>query len=417
MDPSARLKVVQIPFDQVHLDPNNPRIAPDDPPGYADAARITDPAMQRALADRIGRDFDISELEGAIIGQGWVPMDAVVVWRLAGKKPAYVVIEGNRRTTALRRLRDRLDRERRKLEAMRGKKRGFGPADLAAQERLVAQLVEVVRDTESLKVSVVEAGTPAELAELLPRIMGVRHLAGVKEWPPYARGLYILGRYQELFDSRRPGENLRMEKEIVQAVAEEVSQGETVTRRAIQATAAFSHFKRGYADRLPEGEEFEDGDYYLFELLVKKPFLRDRFGFGDADLSVSGQGEEALFEWVFKEPRPNKAEDNANRFYRHENVILWDQMKKYDGSHGTAFALRFDVSSPAEAPEMRVVEADWRLHEARQNPVDVIQRLINELGQMKTEVLVDSAAALGEQLTELDRLVKRYKKIVTAAQE
>lgn len=132
---------------------------------------------------------------------------------------------------------------------------------------------------------------------------------------------------------------------------------------------------------------------------------------------MSKQGEGALFEWLFKESRPAKAEESANKFYRLENVILWDQMKKYDDKKGTSFALRFDVNDPAAAPEMRVVEADWRLHEARQNPVDVIGRLIEELKRVPTEVLIDSAAALSEQLVELEKLVKRFKKIIAAAQE
>jgi hypothetical protein len=379
--------------------------------------KITDAEVQAALEKRIGADFDAGALEDAIIGQGWVPMDAVVVWRLPGKRPAYVVVEGNRRTTALRRLRKRLERERGVLAGMRAKKRGYTASDITGQERLVAKIEEIIRETDKLEVSVVDVRTPAELAEVLPRIMGVRHLAGVQQWPPYARGLYILGRYQEVFAARRPGEDLRLDRDTVEAVAEEASLGETVTRRAIQATAAFSHFKRAYTDRLPPGEAFEDGDYYLFELLIKRPFLRKQFGFAETDLRVSEQGEEALFEWVFKEPRPNKAEDNANKFYRHENVILWDQMSRYDDKKGTSFALRFDAHDPAAAPEMRVVEADWRLHEARQNPVDVIERLIGELGRVPTEVLIDSAAALSEQLDELEKLVRRFKKIITAAQE
>ena len=110
MDTFTALKTDSIPFDQINLDPNNPRIAPDKPPGYEDVAKITDPEVQAALAKRITEDFEVGPLEDAIIGQGWVPMDAVVVWRLPGKRPAYVVIEGNRRATALRRIRKRLER-------------------------------------------------------------------------------------------------------------------------------------------------------------------------------------------------------------------------------------------------------------------------------------------------------------------
>jgi hypothetical protein len=100
--------------------------------------------------------------------------------------------------------------------------------------------------------------------------------------------------------------------------------------------------------------------------------------------------------WAFRLPRPDKAEDNDNIFYRHENVQIWERLKRYDDKHGTGFALRFDVSEPEKAPQMRLVEAEWRAHEARQEPAMLIQRLMDELRRIPSETLIDSAAVLSE---------------------
>lgn len=412
------LKSVDIPFDQIYLDPNNPRIAPETPPGYDDPAKITQPEIQTALAERINKDFDTAELEAAILGQGWVPIDAVVVWKVPGARLVYVVVEGNRRVTTLKGLHKKLKREEDKLASMRSKK-SMDETALHEQERLVGKLAGIQKATCVLPVQVVVAKNPDDLASVLPRILGVRHLAGVKAWLPSARGLYLLRRYTELFRSqpRNKKGDLRLEDSIVATVAAEASLGVTVTRRTVQAMAAYNHFKAGFEDRLPEEEEFVEGDLYPFSLIGKSRYLRELFGFQENALKMSDRGEEALFQWVFKEPRPDKADDNDNIFYRHENLQILERLKRHDDKHGTAFALRFDVDSPEKAPQMRLVEGEWRAHEARQEPALLIQRLIDELGRVPSVTLIDSASVLLEQLDELEKLVKRLKKITAAAQE
>jgi len=37
---------IKVPFESLYLDPNNPRLAPDDPPGYDDPASLFDKDLQ-----------------------------------------------------------------------------------------------------------------------------------------------------------------------------------------------------------------------------------------------------------------------------------------------------------------------------------------------------------------------------------
>ncbi|MDI1450018.1 hypothetical protein [Polyangium sp. 6x1] len=391
-----------VPFTSLFLDPNNPRIAPTEPPGYDDVAVLTESEVQRELEDLIAKKYDTDPLEAAILGQGWVGLDAIVVWSHPDDPKCNIVIEGNRRTTALRRLRvTRLKKERKRLADMQAKPRSFTAEDLREQTHRVKQLEQIVADTDEIRVVPVKADTREELEAIIPRITGVRHLAGVKEWKNYAQGLYVHNRYEALFRSRFPGQKLRLDQQLVEALAAEVSLSDLATKRMIQTAATFSHFRREFTTELPSGESFEEEDFYLFELIVKKPFLRQKFGMADDGLHLSAMGETALFKWVFAKPRPNKAEDSDNIFYRHENLLIWDQMQKYDRERHSSFALEFDTENPDTAPPMRIVEAEWRTHQAKQSPVTVIERLIREFRQMERQTVRDSADFLAPLLQQL----------------
>ena len=391
-----------VKFNTLQLDPNNPRIAPAEPPGYDNVKAITAPEIQRDLESLIAQKYDTDPLETAIMGQGWVGLDAIVVWSHPDDPNCNVVVEGNRRTTALRRLRGtRLEKERKRLADMQAKPRGFTSEDLGAQAERIKRIEQIVADTDNIRVFPVRAKTREELEAIIPRITGVRHLAGVKEWKPYAQGLYVFGRYEALFRLRFQVQKLRLEQLLVEELAAEVSLSYLATKRMIQTASAFSHFRREFTPELPVDERFEDEDFYLFELVVKKPFLRTKFGMADDGLHLSSTGETALFKWVFAKPRPNKADDSPNIFYRHENVLIWDQMQKYDLERKTNFAVLFDTDNPDAAPQMRIVEAEWRTHQAKQSPVTVIERLIKEFRQMERQTVRDAADFLGPLLQQL----------------
>lgn len=46
----------------------------------------------------------------------------------------------------------------------------------------------------------------------------------------------------------------------------------------------------------------------------------------------------------------------------------WTSRLANDDDNGTAFAARFDVENPDDAPTMHEVEAEWLMHKARKKP-------------------------------------------------
>ena len=107
-----RLKPIKVDPGKLLLDPNNPRFVTshDDHVAYD---RIADPAEIDRTARRMfpgGKDdeFRIEELVNSILRNGWQSIDSIFVRRYMDTD-YYVVLEGNRRVTAIREILRRPD--------------------------------------------------------------------------------------------------------------------------------------------------------------------------------------------------------------------------------------------------------------------------------------------------------------------
>lgn len=411
-----------VPFDRIFLDPNNPRIAEENPPGYEHAKKLFDVEQQESLEQRVRQVYTgVENLQESIVKQGWIPIDPIIVWEHPKKKGYYIVVEGNTRTVALRYLRgERLERERKLLERLQGAG-NMARHVVQTQEKLVESLEAIVKATDKLSVFPFAAETPEELEKKLPRLLGVRHIAHAQQWQPYATNLYILGLYERLFREKHGAKaELALETALVRDVANMVSRTDTTARKNIQAAASFSDFKRRYAHRLPEGESFRDDDHYFFEQILQSRFTQDQFELGKDSLALGDEGAEALFQWAFSKPR-NKPEDsddefvNENVFYKAESVGMWSKMKTYDGRKGTSFANLLDVNDPAKAEPIRLVEAQYLNHKARRSAIDTLDSLRKALSDLKVDTLVAQKEHLLPLLEEVLERASLYKKMMDVA--
>jgi len=352
----------------------------------------------------------------SVVAQGWMPIDAIVVWEHPDGSQRNVVLEGNRRTVTLRRIRERLPKEEAKLDRMKTGKTSVAAREVKAQERLVAQLERIVADTKTIMVLPLDAANREELETKLPRVLAVRHITGAKEWTNYAEDLWLLQRYQQLFDAEFPGQELRWEPGVIDQVADEASLSKLEGKRQLLTQSCYSHFKARFEDQLPGEEEFTDTDYFLFQNIVSKPWLREQFGLTMNDLNLSEDGEQVLFDWVFQLSRPRRAVDNQNVFYRHENLRDWEKIKRYDDKHGTAFAQRLDPEDHTSAPPFVEIEAEYMAHRARTKPGDVLESLLKQLGSINEETVETEGVFIAEQLKRLDKRVQTLLRIVDAVQ-
>ena len=409
------LPPVDVPFNRVFIDPNNPRIAEDHATRYEKPDEIFDPALQKRLADSTFDVYQAKELHDSIIAQGWVPIDGILVWEHPDQPEHYIVVEGNTRTSVLRRIRElTLKREQAKLERL--KKSGRAPAeDIRQQEMLVAKLEAVISNTDRLRVFPVNAPTAKDLEKVLPRLLGVRHISHAKQWGPYEQNLYMTNLYRRLFYRRHGSETtLRLEHDLIERVAVQMSLGTTKTRRNIQAASAYQHFTLKYEDQLPEGEEFTPKDHYFFELILQNKYAQEQFGFTKDLLRLPPESEKALFTWAFEKPRQGKGIKNENIFHKAENIRLWSTMKRYDDRAGTAFASQFDVSEPETANPMSQVEVDYLAHKNLRTPLDTLGNLLQSLKDLRVETMITQAPVLQPALEQINNLIVQYLRMMKA---
>jgi hypothetical protein len=159
------LSPIKLQLGQLLLDPNNPRFSElGDVLNPIPEGRFADEKVQTNTLEKMKDPlFDVAELRDTIKTIGFLPMDRVVVrpWKGASAEPKYVVIEGNRRVTALRWLIDLHD---------------------VGKETFDEYRLKNFTELECLLLNDELASASACL--ILP---GLRHVSGIKEWGPYQK--------------------------------------------------------------------------------------------------------------------------------------------------------------------------------------------------------------------------------------
>lgn len=164
---SKFLSPIQLNLDQLLLDPNNPRFSElGEELNSIPETRFVEEKIQSSTKEKMKSSiFDVSELKDTIKTVGFLPMDRIVVRKWNGptteQQDRYVVIEGNRRVTALKWLIDLHDNG----------KETFSEEQLANFTSLDALILD-------------DKIAPETATLILP---GLRHVSGVKEWGAYQK--------------------------------------------------------------------------------------------------------------------------------------------------------------------------------------------------------------------------------------
>ncbi len=169
---APKLKPISVRYDQLVLDPNNPRFTTRKEDRIAeghfldqDLAGITESKLFTK-----GDRFKIEELVNSIKRNGWLPVDYIFVRKLKDDPKRYVVLEGNRRVAAIR-------------EIMKDTKGAAKPKNELAS----IQVMEIVDKISS-----------EELQKKITYLLGVRHHGSLKRWTPFAQAYNIFVRYLEV---------------------------------------------------------------------------------------------------------------------------------------------------------------------------------------------------------------------------
>lgn len=165
------LKPKRIEIEKLLLDGNNPRFWEQKSEPLSDERIANESQQQKLLNDMLNGNQGIEDLMFNILRNGFLPMDRIVVRAANVSNELYVVIEGNRRLTALKELRRRIADNR------------------IVEEGISPEHIKAVNDSISELEVLLYTGTGSDNISWI--FQGIRHISGIKEWGSAPQGNLI----------------------------------------------------------------------------------------------------------------------------------------------------------------------------------------------------------------------------------
>jgi len=239
------------------LDPNNYRFLDRKKFKMKAANRFHEVSVQRATLESLEQSYQLDELKHSIMTNGYVPMERIIVVPYSSKSGFFLVVEGNRRVASLKSI-------------------------LKEGEEGVIELSPALKTSFSKIPCAVLKSSGSTLKHAERIIMGIRHIAGPREWGAYQQALLV----SELKDD----EDLEF-KDI----------GETLGISSVEAARryrAIDALKQMEEDEL-FSKKAEPAFYRLFHELVALPEVRARFGWSwDKSAFVDMEKARQFFELI-----------------------------------------------------------------------------------------------------------------------
>jgi len=275
------LKEQKINTEDLLLDPNNPRfskhydeITPQD--------KFEDEEEQRKVYELMvdpKNKFEIEVLISAIKADGFIPVDKIFVRKLNKK---YLVIEGNRRVTAIKKI----------IKNNKNHIKGYEEIDGVTLE-LLKQIKEV-----SCVVIDVEGPTAEEQVQ---KILGLRHHGSILPWKPLPAAFNLYQKYMAEYclqnnSNPKEPENFIYDVPLVKKVSAIFSVDWTDVRRQIKLYRVYLQLIEA-SHRHPNVESPES--FSMIEETLSKEVLRKRFGYDDIKSIFSESGVELILDLYF----------------------------------------------------------------------------------------------------------------------
>ena len=245
---APKTRKIKVEISKLVPDPNNPRFttSEDDqvtPTKTLDKA-ITGETFRR-MCPKEGDPFRIDDLCRSIKENGWQPVDAMFVRQLEGAEDRYVVLEGNRRLTAIVRLLD--------------------------DPKLASDLRETIRKIEVLEV-LANGQDENAVRNQITYLLGVRHHGSLKRWSAFAQAANIYQRYKEL--AKINEDAFAWKQDCADEVASSLSISPTFVRERLKVFIAMRQL--GAVPAIKDGAgDIRDKHYSLIEEGLKRKDLKE----------------------------------------------------------------------------------------------------------------------------------------------
>lgn len=235
---------VEIEIESIRLDPKNPRFG-------LSFLKITDEELiesDKKILDKImdpQNNFEIPVLMQSISEIGFLPIDKIVVRKItSGERYIYVVVEGNRRVSAIKTL-------------------------LTQDEERSIDLNDDIKDTMTSFKVLNYTGDKEDISWI---IQGIRHISGIKEWGLYEQAKFVFDLVKDVNDVPQ------LEK--ITEVSNVYGFGRN---NAFVLVRAFCAFKQFELDPV-YGDQAKPEKFSYFIEAIKKPSVKDWLGWSKENI-------------------------------------------------------------------------------------------------------------------------------------
>lgn len=254
-----------VKLDDLLLDPNNPRFVENlrlgqpipDNKVAAEQDRISEKFRDSTdeAADDDGADesfFGIQELMDSMRTIGFVPIDRIVVRKLDGKSKKYLVLEGNRRVAAAKRLRDR------------------NKAEPNPSKKLPEDILKSLETVEALLLPT-DGLSKDEIDERIGIILGLRHYGAVLAWSPMAKAVNVYREYM-----RTPPKMSAFEYSVkhVSSVANRLSISRGEVKKALKTYIVFEQLNESFPAAPPEPKYYSLIEAFVTNQKLAKHYIK-----------------------------------------------------------------------------------------------------------------------------------------------
>ena len=196
MSLAPQLKKIKVDPNKLYLDPNNPRLFEKETEKVP-LDKVTEPGVQSSTEESVANikdKFGIKELVKAIQINGYLPEAGGFMFvRKISEDGNYLVLEGNRRLTAIRKI-------------------------FSEKEKNLADFPDSMQTLSKIEVMEIVDDIPEEmLQKKISYLLGTAHHGGNKNWSPFAQANEIFKTYLEV--SAQNKDTFKYDEEYGQKVA------------------------------------------------------------------------------------------------------------------------------------------------------------------------------------------------------
>lgn len=357
------LQPLDLTLQQLLLDPNNPRFAElGDAQEPVPEIRFGEPRVQVDAYDRMRSPrFDVTQLRDTIKTLGYLPVDRIVVrvWagNVEGESPKYVIVEGNRRITALKWL----------IELHEAGRETFTDGQIANFTHVPALLLD-------------EDKAPPSTRWVIP---GLRHVSGIKTWGAFQRA-------HAVFVMRDSGQT-----------AQDVAQSLGLSTRAANLLWRSYLALEQMRDDEEYGEFVVPRMYSYFEEVIKRPNIRDWLGWSDNETGFTSTDRlHEFYGWMVGEPSEEEDDEERSDPKLPEAKSVRDLSRFIDDERALAV-----FRSPGATLTGALSRYESEHQEEWQGPIVSAETTLSRLTPDTLRQMTESDVTLLEQLLDRARLV------------